>query len=336
MKKLAISHIFITMAVFSCRPTATQDVNILNSNTEASKPKLASYSSLSDIKIMTVDYPFISCILEKGATIETFNLLNLETPGKVSIEVERIHSAMALIDENNSSYKDKTASGKLESGGDSDSGTYTNSNRLEEALASIVRQDLTNTSCSLDDVQINKFRNRKISIEASKLAKIENKIEEDKQNDPIDVIRAPLDGTLGLFCGSVGNGWWHAPRNNKTGLHTGIDIGCNTGDPLYAAADGIITHSFYEGRAGNVIELNFKVNGTNYYLNSKHISKRYVKAGQHVKKGERIGTCGSSGNAAEPHIHFEVFTSASGGRVNPMDFFKQVGINITKGSCSRL
>lgn len=35
----------------------------------------------------------------------------------------------------------------------------------------------------------------------------------------------------------------------------------------------------------------------------------HIKAGDHVRKGEILGKIGNSGDAREPHLHFEVTTS---------------------------
>ena len=46
--------------------------------------------------------------------------------------------------------------------------------------------------------------------------------------------------------------------------------------------------------------------GNGYITSYSHLQKTYVRKGELVKKGEAIGTVGSSGNSTGPHIHYEI------------------------------
>lgn len=84
--------------------------------------------------------------------------------------------------------------------------------------------------------------------------------------------------------------------------HGGIDIGANTGTPIYAAMDGTVTVSSEEGEYGKHIDIENGDVLTRY----AHCSKLLVKEGQKVKQGDKIAEVGSTGNSTGPHLHFEI------------------------------
>jgi murein DD-endopeptidase MepM/ murein hydrolase activator NlpD len=49
-----------------------------------------------------------------------------------------------------------------------------------------------------------------------------------------------------------------------------------------------------------------------------HLSKIYVRVGQRVGTGDKIGAVGSSGNSTGPHLHFEVIKN--GRTQNPLNY----------------
>lgn len=84
--------------------------------------------------------------------------------------------------------------------------------------------------------------------------------------------------------------------------HAGIDIGANTGTPIYAAMDGTVTVSSEEGEYGKHIDIENGEVLTRY----AHCSKLLVKEGQKVNQGDKIAEVGSTGNSTGPHLHFEI------------------------------
>ena len=94
-------------------------------------------------------------------------------------------------------------------------------------------------------------------------------------------------------------------------LHKGIDIGggVKIGDPIYAAADGVIIYSNYnDGGYGNMVMIDHGLdsNGTKIITLYGHGSKLLKNVGDVVKKGDEIMELGSTGNSTGPHVHFEV------------------------------
>ena len=91
--------------------------------------------------------------------------------------------------------------------------------------------------------------------------------------------------------------------------HAGIDIGGSTGNPVYAAADGVIIYSQYNtGGYGNLVMINHGTNseGVKIVTLYGHGNKLLRNVGESVKQGELIMEMGSTGNSTGPHVHFEV------------------------------
>jgi len=72
-----------------------------------------------------------------------------------------------------------------------------------------------------------------------------------------------------------------------------------------AAGSGKVLSAGYRGGYGNTIILDHGNGVTTLYAHQRSGGIR-VSSGEEVKKGERIGTVGSTGNSTGPHLHFEV------------------------------
>jgi len=82
--------------------------------------------------------------------------------------------------------------------------------------------------------------------------------------------------------------------------HYGLDFAQKTGTPIKSMNNGVVTLAekdlFYTG-ATLIFDHGHGV--STLYM---HMDKIFVKVGDHVKKGEVIGTVGSSGRATGPHL----------------------------------
>lgn len=86
--------------------------------------------------------------------------------------------------------------------------------------------------------------------------------------------------------------------------HNGLDYGAPRGTPVYAMTDGLVqlaADTFYY--SGNYILLDHGQGLNSFYL---HLSKKDVKEGDRVKKGEKIGEIGTTGRSTGPHLHWGV------------------------------
>jgi murein DD-endopeptidase MepM/ murein hydrolase activator NlpD len=82
-----------------------------------------------------------------------------------------------------------------------------------------------------------------------------------------------------------------------------VDFPSPVGTPIMAAASGIVLSAEWHPEYGNLIEIDHGNEMTTRYA---HASKLLVKAGEVVKRGQRIAEVGSTGRSTGPHLHFEV------------------------------
>ncbi|MHA6480705.1 peptidoglycan DD-metalloendopeptidase family protein [Paenibacillus sp. strain BS8-2] len=108
------------------------------------------------------------------------------------------------------------------------------------------------------------------------------------------------------------------PFSGRSALHSGLDIGGNRGDPIYAAADGVVTLSERTYPQGNNIIIDHGRGIETRYL---HLNKRIVEVGAKVKKGQLIGELGNTGRSTGPHLHYEVIIN--GTHVDPMPYIRE-------------
>jgi murein DD-endopeptidase MepM/ murein hydrolase activator NlpD len=114
-----------------------------------------------------------------------------------------------------------------------------------------------------------------------------------------------------------GFGWRLDPITGQSAVHEGIDFIAPTGAPILAAAAGIVVAAEYHATYGWMLDID---HGHDLVTRYAHASKLHVKAGELVKRGQRIADVGSSGRSTGPHLHFEV--RSNGAPVNPTRFLQ--------------
>jgi murein DD-endopeptidase MepM/ murein hydrolase activator NlpD len=113
--------------------------------------------------------------------------------------------------------------------------------------------------------------------------------------------------------------------NGSLQPHVGIDLIAREGDPIYAAADGVVTWAGWEGWAGygNLIVLD---HGEGWATRYAHLSQVLALCEGAVGRGTLIGLAGNTGRSNGAHLHFEIlgtWSDAGGahwGAVNPWCF----------------
>lgn len=100
------------------------------------------------------------------------------------------------------------------------------------------------------------------------------------------------------------------PRRRR--FHYGLDLALPTGEPIYAAFDGVVRISKRNKSYGHLVIIHHANGLETYYA---HMSERHVSAGDQVKSGDIIGLCGNTGRSRGSHLHFEI--RYMGNAINP-------------------
>jgi murein DD-endopeptidase MepM/ murein hydrolase activator NlpD len=111
----------------------------------------------------------------------------------------------------------------------------------------------------------------------------------------------------------------------RVGIHHGIDIGAVTpgvvGDPVYAAADGVVVVAGYNWSGGNWVWILHDNGLVTLYM---HNTSLLVSQGQYVKKGQLISYMGSTGESTGAHLHFGIRQGISGSYIDPKPYLPKV------------
>jgi murein DD-endopeptidase MepM/ murein hydrolase activator NlpD len=105
------------------------------------------------------------------------------------------------------------------------------------------------------------------------------------------------------------------PFTGGPAYHQGLDIAADKGEPVFAAASGVVESAGWGGDFGNLVVIGHEFGLTTRYA---HLSQVDVKPGQQVARGQSIGSIGATGRASGPHLHYEVW--ANGRPLNPLQF----------------
>ncbi len=91
-------------------------------------------------------------------------------------------------------------------------------------------------------------------------------------------------------------------------LHAAIDIMAPEGTSVVAAASGTIEKKFESETGGKTLYVRSSDRSTIHYYAHLDQYAQGIREGQRVRRGQRLGTVGSTGNAdpESPHLHFEI------------------------------
>lgn len=102
-----------------------------------------------------------------------------------------------------------------------------------------------------------------------------------------------------------------SPTRKEEAMHHGVDIANEAGTPIRATADGVVV---FAGKMGDYGKMVMMKHGFDKETRYGHLKNYRVRPGVLVRRGEIIGTMGSTGSSTGTHVHYEVLH-----RGKPMD-----------------
>jgi murein DD-endopeptidase MepM/ murein hydrolase activator NlpD len=111
-------------------------------------------------------------------------------------------------------------------------------------------------------------------------------------------------------------------RATSTAFHNGIDFESKLGEPILAAADGVVNHANWYYNYGRTVKITHADSFETLYAHMSRIAPG-IAPGTTVHKGEVIGYVGSTGRSTGPHLHFS--TIVNGQFVDPAQYLSADG-----------
>lgn len=180
------------------------------------------------------------------------------------------------------------------------------------AVTHLPQQDLTVSQITVQLDELTRLLNHR----SDQLDVIESLLMQDRLTKKMVPSVSPVQG--GWYSSNFG--WRIDPFTGRNAMHEGVDFVALTGTAILAAAAGVVVFSDKHPEYGNMVEVD---HGNNLVTRYAHASKRLVKVGEVVLRGQKIGEVGTTGRSTGPHLHFEV--RKNGAAMNPARFMKMPG-----------
>jgi lysostaphin len=155
------------------------------------------------------------------------------------------------------------------------------------------------------DLSLNEFAREldKLSKGVESRADYLNVAESELFNAKLKAKRLPTALPVNADYNASGFGNRIDPITGQAAMHEGIDFIAPPGSPIAAAAGGVVIAAEWHHAFGNMIEID---HGGDIVTRYAHTSTMLVKAGDIIRRGQKIAEVGSTGRSTGPHLHFEV------------------------------
>jgi murein DD-endopeptidase MepM/ murein hydrolase activator NlpD len=98
-------------------------------------------------------------------------------------------------------------------------------------------------------------------------------------------------------------GLWRDYSTGASERHSGIDMACPAGTPVYASSAGTVLYAGFLQLTGNTVLIEHGLGVKTWYY---HMRALYVETGDAVARGEQIGEVGTTGLSTGNHLHFAI------------------------------
>lgn len=188
-------------------------------------------------------------------------------------------------------------------------------------LGTIYPEGLLSVADSVDDKDILEYVDKKLGLLETSSGRVEENFSRIMSALDSSGVKnlPPMTNPLGTFSyartgASVGrkiNPFYKVAAN-----HDGLDLISQQGEPVYAAADGVVRYVEHSSKGlGNVVSI---THANGYVTSYAHLENTRVSKGQKVLRGKQIGQVGMSGNSFAPHLHYEVRKDSL--RMDPLNY----------------
>ncbi|RMF12294.1 MAG: M23 family metallopeptidase [Alphaproteobacteria bacterium] len=109
------------------------------------------------------------------------------------------------------------------------------------------------------------------------------------------------------------------PFRKRRSMHYGLDMAGWRGEPIRAVAPGVVIKAGRAPAYGLMVEID---HGNGYHTRYGHMRRLFVRKGDTVVPGKRIGSMGSTGRSTSTHLHWEVWYH--GRPVDPLPYLKAI------------
>lgn len=122
-------------------------------------------------------------------------------------------------------------------------------------------------------------------------------------------------------------------RRSGNRTHNALDVMVRRGTPVVSADDGIVRRISTNPLGGRTVYVVDHAQRFVHYYAHLDSYARGLREGQRIRKGDLIGTVGTTGNAPRnaPHLHYQLLRYAdartwwAGDPVNPLPYLKKRG-----------